>query len=170
MTPRTSPEIHDNRDNGALSSVDISGNEISAVDMALLAPYSSILDPASRALLEAEGQDSNALAGGTFVSRPVASKTDKAGMIFGILSGYFDVYADIAGDYVCLWHLPLLTSLLAVTIQWHKEGEYWLVALSTCAMVLPVIVQLIAVDKSAKRRLLTFFQLKVGDFCCILDT
>ena len=96
-----------NSANGALSSFDISGNGLETADILLFAQHSAILDEDSRALLEAEGQDSNALSGGTFVPKPLKKWDSKAALAFSVLSGYFDVYADVAGAFCSIFQSPL---------------------------------------------------------------
>ena len=44
----------------------------------------------------------SALAGGTFVPKPVTTWDMKLGLLWGLISGYFDVYADVQGGCACV--------------------------------------------------------------------
>ena len=65
--------------------------------------------PALQSALENSGESNeNALTGGKFVSKPIASCDAYFGLFWGVASGYFDVFADVqvtispVGRYILL--------------------------------------------------------------------
>ena len=98
----------------------------------------------SKADLDRAGMNTSALAGGEFKPLPLQSHSATLGLLWGVASGYFDVYSDIT-----------------VTVGWFRDSETVLAWLSVGAISLSVLVQWALVDKTFWRRLLTLSQLKV---------
>jgi hypothetical protein len=48
-----------------------------------------------------------------------------------------------------------------VTHKWFASGKNSLFALSVACMLLPILIQWVFVDRSVKRRVFTFFQIKL---------
>jgi hypothetical protein len=94
---------------------------------------------------EASGHGTSALAGGTFEPKKVKSKWQKFGLLASIATGYIDLGLD-----------------LQVTVTWFSEGKHELFALSVAAMLLPILIQWVFIDKSLSRGAQSFFQVKLA--------
>ena len=124
----------------AYDKVDLTGNEIVPAGLNRSFPELEELIVA----LEDGGQGANALAGGKFEPKPVQSKWAQMALLLGIVMGYADLGFDVQ-----------------VTCNWFLEGKLSLFALSVACLLLPVFIQWMFVDRTPKRAMLTFFQLKL---------
>jgi hypothetical protein len=94
---------------------------------------------------EASGHGTSALAGGAFKSKDVKTDWEKFGLLASIATGYIDLGLD-----------------LQVTVNWFNEGKHELFALSVAAMLLPILIQWMFIDKSLSRGAQSFFQVKLA--------
>ena len=124
----------------AYDQVDLTGNEIAPAGLNRSFPNLEELTMA----MEDGGQGTNALAGGKFEPKPVQSKWAQMALLLGIVMGYADLGFDVQ-----------------VTCNWFREGKLSLFALSVACLLLPVFIQWMFVDRTPKRAMLTFFQLKL---------
>ena len=127
---------------GSLQQIDLKDN--SSLPAALT--QQPMDQAALQSALETLGESNeNALTGGKFVSKPIATYDAKFGLFWGLASGYFDVYADVQ-----------------VTIDMYNDpNDSTLFWISVACMVLAVAVQCILVDTSHQRRLMSVLHVKL---------